>query len=189
MLTRDTYIALLEKRAMAEMERDGAPTTIPPNDSREEAMAEASRIKGDNRKYLGELFNNAGEVEREMTSAADKIWGEGIDGERQSSNPFIKMARQIFLAAMDEAPLLKTASPIHAELAFNSFLDELSKIAALKPQTLAQLQTKNQVAMQNPKTWHIGGPAGAGGAAAAGSGTSVHTGGLMGRLSGLFGSK
>jgi len=193
MLTRDPYVALLEKRAeLYDVYQDPqsashAPTAVPENDSAASTVQEHNRIKEDNRNYLHQIFPNAGAVQENQSAHLKKLFND-IPKDAIISNPLIKVARDLFFGAIQHGEFLKTASPIHVEMAYRSFCDELEKIAALKPQTMSQLAAKNQMAMARPKVWDLSSPASAAGAAAKpalqGSGTSVHTQGLLGRLFG-----
>lgn len=180
MLTRDPYVAILEKRAAAE-------SSIPPNDSAEATNAEFNQNQEDNKQYLNATFGQAGAVASNMAATKKLFSREGVD--TVVGHPLLKMAsRELFFNSLQQRGLLKTASAIHLEVAYNSFCDELEKIAAIKPQTLAQVAQKNQVAMSRPaKVWNISSPASAAGAGAKpslpqGSGTSVHSGGILARL-------
>lgn len=182
MLTRDSYVALLEKRAA-----DAAESSIEPTDSAEATAQEYRKNLEDNRQYLHGVFPNAGEVESNQSATVKKLFNN-MPKDTIVGTPLLKVARAIFFEAV-QGGHIKTASPIHAELAYRAFVDELEKIAALKPQTLSQVAAKNQAAMKLPaKVWNIS-PASAGGAAAKpslpqGSGTSVHQGGFLSRLLG-----
>ncbi len=180
MLTRDSYIALLEKRASME-------SSIPPNDSAAETHEEFKKNQADNREYLHSIFNTAGAAADNMQNIK-KSFGD-LSDKTVIGHPLLKVAnREFFFSTMQSNELLKTASPLHIEVAFSAFCDELEKIAALKPQNLAQVAAKNRVAMSRPaKAWDLSSPASSMGAAAKptlpqGSGTSVHTGGILARL-------
>lgn len=194
MLTRDSYVALLEKRAELydnhpdPQSASHAPTAVPENDSAAATAAEHSKIKEDNRQYLHGIFPNAGAVQENQTAHIKKLFSN-LPKDTITSNPLLKVARAMFYEAVQHGQFMKTASPIQRELAFSSFCNELEKIAALKPQTMAQVATKNQIAMAHPKVWDLSSPGSVAGAAAKpalpqGSGTSVHSQGLLGRLFG-----
>ena len=127
MLTRDAYIARLEKRAetAAVHSTVDGPTSIDPNNSAEATRGEYDSIREDNRKYLEGLFSRSSDVERDQSRMAKDIFPEG-DGTRIYGNPFMKKAS--FYGAIQEMGLLKTASPLHLEVAFSAFQDELGKI-------------------------------------------------------------
>lgn len=182
MLTRDSYVALLEKRA-AESDIE----SVQHIDSAQVTTSEHNSNKEDNRQYLHGIFPNAGEVQSNQTATVKKLFNNTKDA--ITSNPLMKLAeaRRVFFGAINANGMAKTASPMYLELMFSSFKDELEKIAALKPQNLAQVAAKNQVAMSRPaKVWDLSSPASVAGAAAKpamqGSGTSVHAGGILGRL-------
>lgn len=195
MLTRDSYVALLEKRAeMYDVYKDPesashAPTAVPENDSAASATQEHNKIKEDSRDYLHTLFPNAGAVQENQSAHMKKLFTD-LGKDTVIGNPLIKVARAVFFNAVQQGDFLKTASPIHVEMAYRSFCDELEKIAAIKPQTASQVAFKNQMAMSRPaKVWDISSPAAAASTGArtalpAGSGTSVHTQGLLGRIFG-----
>ena len=174
MLTRDSYIALLEKRAQEE-------SSVPNIDSSGVAENEYEKNLKDSNTILHELFTQATSTESNQSSEAKKLFpGSDHEMHRESGNPLMKVAKSVFLDIVQSTEFSKTASPLHLELAFGSFCNELAKIAALKPQTMSQLSQKNNIAMKMPpKTWNIGGPAAMGGA---GSGTSLNAGGgILGR--------
>jgi hypothetical protein len=175
MLTRDRYVALLEKRAADE-------SSIPPNDSAEATTQEHNRIKEDDRQYLHNTFSKAEEVQSNQTATMKKLF-PSLPGHTITSSPLLKVARAVFDEALQNGAI-KTASPFYAELAYRSFCDELEKIAAIKPQTLAQVAQKNQIAMSRPaKAWNISNPvAAASSGAKPGSGTSIAPKGILGRL-------
>jgi hypothetical protein len=192
MTTRDAYVALLEKRAeLFDVYKDpqsasGAPTAVPENDAAASAAHEHNQNKSDSRDQLHTLFANAGAVQSNQTEHLKKMFHD-LPKDTVTRNPLIKMARAAFFDAVGQGEILKTASPIHIELAFSSFCDELEKIAALKPQTMAQLAQKNQIAAKNPKVWDISSPASAAGAGAKpslpeGSGTSIARKGILARI-------
>ncbi len=130
MLTRDSYIALLEKRASDE-------SSIQPNDSAEATVQEHNRNKEDNRQYLHGIFPNAGEVQTEQGRDVRKLFSS-IPSHAITSNPLLKLAllkeasRDTFFGAFQRANLLKTASPLYLELAYGAFTNELEKIANLR---------------------------------------------------------
>lgn len=182
MLTRDPYVALLQKRAAEE-------SSIPSNDSAEATYQEYSKNMEDNRQYLHGLFDQAGSVQSHQTSEIKKLF-PSAEGQKISGHPLLKVAtdRTVFFVAVEQGQLLKTAAPIHLEVAYQAFMDEIEKIAALKTQNAAQVAKKNQIAMARPaKAWNISPMSVAGKATAgAGTGTTLNKGGIMSRLSGLL---
>lgn len=136
MTTRDAYVALLEKRATSE--GDVLHEAIPSNNSAESIDQEHDKNQEDHRAYLHSIFSNAEAVQSNQSSELKKMF-PGMPSGTTTSNPLIKVAfRQIFLDAMDNRNLLKTASPIHIEVAFNAFFDELEKIAMAMPSPMAR---------------------------------------------------
>lgn len=182
MLTRDSYVALLEKRAA-----DAAESAIEPVDSAELMTQQRNQILSDDRQYLHNTFSRAGEVESGQSATVKKLFTSVPSG-AITGTTLLKVARAMFKEALDTGHI-KMASPIHAELAFSSFVNELEKIAALKSQTLSQVAAKNQTAMRLPqKTWNIS-PGAAAGAGMKpqlpqGSGTSVAQPGFFSRILG-----
>ncbi len=176
MLTNDRYVAMLEKRAADEAEADDNATT---------ALKEYNSNRSDSRRYLGGLFSRADEVEKQMTSAASKV----LESKNQSGSPFIKVARDLFEAGLEQTNFSKTASPTYREVAFRSFVNELEKLAAVKPQTMTQLAQKNRIAASKPKVWDLSSPVSAGAKAAlpAGSGTTANQPGILSRAARALG--
>lgn len=122
MLTRDLYIAFLEKRASEE-------SSIPPNDSAAATTDEFESNQKDQNAFLHANFSRASSVQAQQTAEAKKIWSD-VDGKKISGNPLMKVAmRNVFNNAVYNTHILKEASPIHCEMAFQSFCDELEKIA------------------------------------------------------------
>ena len=122
MLTRDHYIALLEKRAADE-------SAASSYDGQATAIKEYGENKADNKNYLGGLFDNTGSVEKSQSSLASKLFPG--KGEKESGQVLMKVARALFDDAVVQAPggFLKTGSPHYQEVAFHSFYEELEKIA------------------------------------------------------------
>lgn len=122
MLTRDHYIAILEKRASDEA-----------SSAAEIANKEVVDNTKDNRTYLGGLFDNTSSVEKHQTKQVGKLFsGKGV--EQEPGGQFLKVARVIFDDAMLSAHkegLMKTASPAYREVAFHSFCQELEKIGGV----------------------------------------------------------
>jgi hypothetical protein len=151
MQTRDFYIATLEKRAAEES------SVI---DNQEAALNDFASNAKDNRQYLGELFDNAGAVEKEQAKTVSKLFPGKT--EKESGGQMLKLAaRELFndaLVQAEEQGLLKTASAAYREVAFHAFCSELEKIAAIRGQTMGQLAHKNDVGSQMAKTWHVADP-------------------------------
>lgn len=134
MLTNDLYIAQLEKMAADE-------------DNAQIADKEFRSNRNDSRRYLGDLFNRADEVEKQMSSAADKV----VSGKKESGSPFIKeAARELFTEIISGGAWSKTASPHYREVAFRSFLSELEKLAATNGQTLVQFMPVREKLASQP---------------------------------------
>lgn len=154
MLTRDSYIAILEKRATAEG----------PVDNVEAAMKEVSSIQSDDKAYLGGLFTRADDVEKNQSKTISKLFpGES---KKEPGAVLMKAAHyEAFVAAMGEHELLKTASPAYNEIVFRGFCDELEKIAALKAPNAAAVAAKGALrqAVSGDKVWDISRSAGAAG--------------------------
>lgn len=180
MLTRDSYVALLQKRAAE------AESSIPDVNSNDDALEDFKKIQTDSREFLHGLFNHASAVESQQSAEAKKIWS-GTDGTKVSGNPLMKVAmRQYFQSVLLENGLMKTASPFQKELAFNSFFDELEKIAGAglpggslpgSNQALALASRNKMRATMPPKVWDLSGPAksmGIGPKPPMGSGTTLN---------------
>lgn len=208
MLTRDRYIALLEKRASY----DGTnPLTesIPYNDSAQYAKQEHDANMSDSRADLKNYFNRADDIERNNTSEVRKLFdmpGKDI----RVNHPLMKVARDVFFDALSrQGNFMKTATPIHLELAYKSFTDELEKIAAHKQAAAPRIfggggMAPARPALANRAARMASSPAAAAGSGTTlnqsprvgsgttlnppfkpqGSGTSVHSGGFMSRLLG-----
>jgi hypothetical protein len=153
MLTRDFYIATLEKRAAEEA----------PNDSQETALSEFASNMKDNRAYLTGIFDNAGAVEKTDSREAGKLFPGKT--EKESGYVFMKVARALFDEALVNAEtngLLKTASPAYREVAFHAFCEELEKIAVVAAPSVAAHQATLRAGTTGmgaaPKTWHIPDP-------------------------------
>lgn len=125
MLTRDPYVAALEKRAFQEWAENEADEKS--NWAVNAANREHEKIKSDSRQQLGELFSNAGGLESEATKTVKELF-PGAEGDKETSSPFIKVARHCF----NSTTMLKQASPIYKELVMRSFCDELEKIDAAR---------------------------------------------------------
>ena len=127
MTTRDDYVALLEKRAASE--GDVLTDSIPPNDSAEATTQDHNKNREDNRAYLHSIFSNAAAVQSNQSAELHRLF-PNAPSNTTTSNPLIKMAfRTVFFNALDNGNLLKAASPIHLEVAYDAFVDELEKIA------------------------------------------------------------
>jgi len=158
MLTRDFYIATLEKRASEEVS----------NDSQETALSEFENNKKDNKAYLTSIFDNSGAVEKAESREAGKLFPGKED--KESGYVFMKVARALFdsaLAEVEPLALLKTASAAYREVAFHAFCEELEKIAMM-PAPSTALHQANRAAASGaaPKVWHVPDPSEAGTAAA-----------------------
>jgi hypothetical protein len=130
MMTRDAYVALLEKRAASD--GDVLHESIPPNDSYDVANQEHRKNQEDHRTYLHSVFSNAEAVQTNQSAEVRKLFNNLPSG-TSTSNPLLKMARAPFFAAVEaHSNFVKTASPVHREVTFNSFCDELEKIAATR---------------------------------------------------------
>lgn len=158
MLTRDAYIAILEKRAADEQAAV---------DSAEVASDEVASNRDDNRAYLKGLFEQAGAVEKGQSKQIGKLFPGNED--KVSGNVFLKVARQMFDEAFGQVEdgHIKTASPHYREVAFHAFVNELEKIAG--PSTTMHQAFLNRNAGAAPKVFHIGegGGGGLGGAMSA----------------------
>lgn len=131
MSIRDYYLALIEKTANA-AEGDGEHESIPKPDNIQSATTDHDRIMEDSRYYLHSLFSQAGAVQSNQSAELKKMFS--MPASTITSNPLIKVAfRDAFFNALNNAPVLKTASSIHREISFNSFIDELEKIGGLSP--------------------------------------------------------
>lgn len=128
MTTRDAYVALLEKRATSE--GDVLHESIPPNDSYDAANQEHRKNQEDHRTYLHSVFSNAEAVQTNQSAEVKKLFNN-IPSGASTSNPLLKVARAPFFAALEaHGNFVKSASPIHREVVFSAFCDELEKIAA-----------------------------------------------------------
>ena len=118
MLTRDSYIAILEKRASAEDSQDNVDV----------ANKEVSSIKSDSRDYLGGLFSRASDVQNNQSKTVSKLFPG--NSKKEYGTVLMKTAHTVFIESMVGRGLLKTASPAYTEVVFRGFCDELEKIAA-----------------------------------------------------------
>lgn len=131
MTLRDYYETLVEKTANA-AEGDNLTEAICYPDSVQAATNDHNRIMDDCRSYLHSTFSQAAEVQKNQSAELKKMFEMQPDGRTITSNPLIKTAfRNVFFDAIPDIDKLKTASPIHQEVAFNAFFDELQKIAQL----------------------------------------------------------
>lgn len=154
MLTRDSYIAILEKRASSEG----------PIDNVDVAMKEVNSIQNDDREYLGGLFTKAHDVEKGQSKMVSKLFPG--DSKKEPGAVLMKTAHyEAFIEAMGEHELLKTASPAYNEVVFRGFCDELEKIAALKPPNAAAVAAKGALRQRvsGDKVWDLSRNAGAAG--------------------------
>ncbi len=122
MITRDSYVAFLEKRAA-----DAAESAIEPTDSVQLTTQEYRKNREDDRQYLNSIFPNAGEVQSNQSATVKKMF-DSIPKDAIVGTPLLKVARAVFFDAVNSGRI-KTASPIHAELVYRSFANELEKIA------------------------------------------------------------
>lgn len=122
----DSYLDLIEKRANSG--EDALHESIQSNNSAESIDQEHSRNREDHRSYLHSVFSNAGAVQTNQSSELKKLF-PGMPKDTSTSNPLIKVAlRNVFLDSMNDRDFSKTASPVHLEVAFNAFIDEIEKI-------------------------------------------------------------
>ncbi len=149
MFTRDFYIATLEKRAA-----EAAPA-----DSVELASKQRDEIVTEDRSTLKGLFDTASNAQKDSTALASKLFpSKAKDVDKQSGNPMMKVARELFNRAWPhvEDGLIKTASPAYREVAFRSFYSELEKLARNQLQDLGVRQGVTQRLAAN-KVWDISG--------------------------------
>lgn len=126
MTIRDAYLNLIEKRANSG--EDALHEAIPSNNSAESIDQEHNRNREDHRSYLHSVFSNAGAVQNNQSGELRKMF-PSMPKDTSSSNPLIKVAlRNVFLDSVANRDFSKTASPIHLEVAFNAFVDEIEKI-------------------------------------------------------------
>lgn len=149
MLTRDFYIATLEKRA-----------SDTPADSAELIQQQYDASIKDDRAALGQYFDNAGSIQKEQGRTVDRLFpGKSKSVEKVYGGPLLKVARELFNQAWPEIEggLMKTAEPSYREIAFRAFAEEIEKIAApAKGQTLSQLTSRNAIRQQSAPTYQIG---------------------------------
>jgi hypothetical protein len=121
MLTRNDYIAILEKKA-----EDTVHT-----DSQEAAIKDYESNMSDNRTYLKGLFDQAGAVEKDESKQISKLFPGKED--KESGHVFLKVARQLFDSAFDavEVGYVKTSAAPYKEVAFRGFINELEKTGAI----------------------------------------------------------
>ena len=149
MLTRDHYIAILEKRA--------ADESAASYDAVEVADKEIASNSQDNKAYLGTLFDNTSSVQRHQTKQLDKL----LPGKtpKETAAPLIKAAaRELFDSALSEAGLLKTASPAYREVAFRSFCSELEKLGMTGTDTTMHDAFRRVNGGQAARTFHVADP-------------------------------
>ncbi len=121
MLTRDAYIAILEKRAHSEF-------PVPhENDSHAAALQEVSSNMSDNRSTLKGLFDNAGAVQTQQGKELNKLFPGKT--KKEAVGPLLKLAAA---HAMTQLPFFKTASPYYIDVALSSFEREVEKIASAR---------------------------------------------------------
>lgn len=131
------YTAFLEKKANA-AEGDATHESIPRPDNVESTTTDHDKIMEDSRSYLHSIFSQAEAVQSNQSAELKKMFSLPSSTNTVTSNPLIKVAfRDVFFHTMSDANLLKSASSIHQEVAFNSFFDELEKIALTMPSPAA----------------------------------------------------
>lgn len=154
-LTRDDYIACLEKRATAE-------------DNQDVALGELAANRTDSRAQLGHLFDQAGASEKGQSKQIAKLF-PGKE-EKESGHVLLKVARELFDTAFDcleGEGHFKTAAANYREIVFRGYVDELAKIGAwagaqggmlqkalqgLKPATGAMAKAAPAAGQAIPKT-------------------------------------
>ncbi len=153
MLTRDFYIATLEKRAA-----EAAPA-----DSAELAQQQYNATVKDDRAILKEHFDEASAVERQQGQTVGKLFpGNNKGVEKVYGGPLLKVARQIFdecWPQIEEGMLTKTAAPFYREVVFRSFYNELEKLGAAMAPGASRLQRVtegNLIRQQSAPTYRIG---------------------------------
>ena len=127
MTTRDAYVALLEKRASSE--GDALHESVPQVNNEQVAVQELGQNQEDNRAYLHSIFSQAGAVQNNQSAELKKLFPNMPSG-TTTRNPLIKVAgRGAFFSLMqNHGKFMKVASPIHREVTFNAFCDELGRI-------------------------------------------------------------
>lgn len=136
MITRDTYIALLEKRAS--------------EDNLQTAMSELSSNRTDSNDRLKKLFDNSSSVEKTDSKHVGKLFPG--KSKKEVGNELMKIARDLFKSALTETELLKTSEPAYVEVAFRGFLRELEKIGAWVGAGSGALHTALDAARKKPQT-------------------------------------
>ena len=127
MVTRDMYVTMLEKRAS-----DGIDI-FSGVDNQEVANKEHASNILDQRSEVSSLFASADKASKDMTSVLAKALPKAKKTEgTTSSSTLMKVAMNTaFFDGLRETGLLKTASPEYIRATYNSFNEELGKIAML----------------------------------------------------------
>lgn len=126
MTIRDAYLNIIEKRANSE--ENVLHESVPENNSAQSIDYEHNRNREDHRSYLHSVFSNAESVQNNQSTELKKLF-PNMPRNTSTSNPLIKVAlRNVFLESVSNQDFSKTASPIHLEVAFNAFVDEIEKI-------------------------------------------------------------
>lgn len=130
MRVQDWYIQTLEKRAAEE----GVMLDYSINNE-DVANAEVESNQKDQRSELNPLFANAAQVGKTESSLLRKNFPEAKKADdTMTGNPLVKVALQAtFFDGLRRTDLLKMASLDYIKVAFESFHDELEKIALRIP--------------------------------------------------------
>jgi hypothetical protein len=96
-------------------------------DNQKTALSELSSNRGDSGAYLKGLFNQAGAQEK----ADSKLVTKSFSGDfaRETAQPLLKVANEIFADNKDKLSLLAAETPAYRQSAFLGFQRELEKIA------------------------------------------------------------
>ena len=130
MRVHDWYMQTLEKRAAEEGVMLDYST-----DNEAVANAEVKANQGDQRAELSPLFANTAQVGKDESKLLRKNFPEAKKAkDTMTGNPLVKVAlQQSFFDGLRDTDLLKMASLDYIKVAFQSFHDELEKIAAGMP--------------------------------------------------------
>jgi hypothetical protein len=93
-------------------------------DSAEVAVSDLNRNMSDNRATLTGLFDNADAVASNQSAHVNKLFPD-VHGTREYNHPLLKAAKAQFMESVSD----KDMAPLYKELAFQSFCDEIEKIA------------------------------------------------------------
>jgi len=129
MRVQDWYIQTLEKRAAEEAALDYDV------DSQAVANSQVRDNQTEQKAYLDGLFGNAKDVGKDETKLikAEFPSAQKIEG-TMAGNPLVKVGmQQVFFEGLRKTDLLKMASLDYIKMAFQSFNDELAKIALKLP--------------------------------------------------------